>query len=568
MAVGSLIVGAVFVTAPPSRIGLVVSPIGMLLFFAGINLLTDRPYSLVKSNTWMRFLPLVLLIGGDFPGLGPPWVSAILLSATFVLLLLISNVDGISYSYLVFLIVLLAGSVVYNVYYYYPLDYGIDSWTYQAVSSAIVSKGAFTGIQQPTSPYYWPFPIMSIAPSMLALVSSLSLPFSLFIFPGSLILLQPLFVFLVSRRLFASSKVAVLSALVAVTEVSVIQGIGEPFAEATAVSLLSLLLLLIMFGDPSREKSIATFMVFFAIAALHAAVGIIAVAFLIYFTWRKDRRNMWVLLTLAIIVLAYLQVTGTIEVIVATTSTDWHYFLLSLFGAPATISGAQRFPQGTPGIAFVWWGFPASLAVFAILAFRKTMIFTWAFAGLTLLGLTFAITLIVPSLSADRYGGLSAWIILAISGGATMQRLITSRRKLLILTPMMFLILLSSATSPMISPQFGIVRTSALPSTYSDRAGLRWLANQSDTAIRLRPDASNTMAYLIFATYKLGKFSTKDLNIMNSGFPSAPKLLFIRWANLDPADARESCNRITAGSANQIIDLVYDNNCDIVLRRP
>ena len=155
-------------------------------------------------------------------------------------------------TYIMLLTTFLTASIAYNVFFYFPIlssPQGIDAWGYIAVAAAITRTGHFSNIAQPTDVYYTPFPVMSIAPAILSSMTGLSLQSSVLIFPGSLILLQPLLVFLVARVVYENPEAAAISGLIVVAESLLIQIMASPLAESVAISLFLLVLVTVLQND-------------------------------------------------------------------------------------------------------------------------------------------------------------------------------------------------------------------------------------------------------------------------------------------------------------------------------
>ena len=133
------------------KIAIIESTFGIFSLLLAASLLNAKGLP-GKEMVWFPFLPLAIGIGVDL--LAPffqPIVSAVALACALTCLLPLSQMKNVSRNYFLLLSIFLAASVAYNVFYYYPLDLGIDSWGYLSVSSAIVQTGAYTNTVQPTS---------------------------------------------------------------------------------------------------------------------------------------------------------------------------------------------------------------------------------------------------------------------------------------------------------------------------------------------------------------------------------------------------------------------------------
>lgn len=247
--IGTCVMGFVLFQPSTSKIAIVESTLGIAGFLMGVGWLGQNTTEFsMRSLPLFRFIPLILLVLTDMLGWAfPPIMSAMALAAAFALLFPLVKMPTVPRRYVIFLTILLAASISYNILYYYPLDNGVDSWAYSAVSVGIAQSGHYTNLEQPSliSQYYSSFPILSLGAAVLADVTGLPVPESLHIFPGILILLQPLLVFLLSRQIFDSDEAAIFSSILVVTASAVTQYINWPMAESIGISLLLLLLLLL-----------------------------------------------------------------------------------------------------------------------------------------------------------------------------------------------------------------------------------------------------------------------------------------------------------------------------------
>jgi hypothetical protein len=476
---------------------------------------------------------------------------------------------NVSKTYFAFLLVFLAGSIAYNVYYYYPLNPESDTWGYLSVASGIIQEGHFSNLIDPIDVYYHPFPVMPIATSMLSSVTGLDLVVAVFVFPGVLVLLQPLLVFLLSRRIFGNSEAAILSALVLVTEATVVTGINNVQGTYPAISL-SLLVLIMLFRDPpSRVNAILAFVFFFVLAAAHGAVALVLFVLIAYLvlTVRKVYRGM--LMLLGVIFCGYLTTTALISPFISRA--------LILFNPLFTFtSGPSYLPPlyalGSSGMLFVWWGLPASLGLFSLLVLRRDRVNVWSLAGLSLLGLSYIGNVLSPDLSLDRYGGIPAWVILAVSGGKVLTILARTRRRLLILTLITVFVCFSAVIDPLLSPQYGFATSLRLPPTNQDRIALdlvnRYVPN---TAVVVSDYYS--LGYLTFIRYQSGDLSDAGIyhhrvETITTMTPKTNVVLLVRWGYTGMVPTSPSCTGLVATLTNQKVNIIYNNSCDILETHP
>jgi hypothetical protein len=237
---------------------------------------------------------------------------------------------------------------------------------------------------------------------------------------------------------------------------------------------------------------------------------------------------------------------------------------------PTPGAGQELYQASSGGLGFVWWGFPASLGLLSLLVVRTKEMKSWAFAGLALLGLSFLVNLIAPNLFFDRYGGLVAWIILAVCGGSALDSVAGNRRKLLLLMPLMLLICTSAVVDPVLSPQVGFGQTSLSPTTNADRLALRWM-NQYARTITVISDRYSR-SYLTFVRYQSGTLSSAGIGYtardiaeipLNSLLPQ--QALFIRWSGLGKTSHYGVCGSLPRTSAEETANILYSNACDILV---
>ena len=581
---GLLIAVAMFPAA--GKVAIVESTLGILAILIGVRSFGEKdakPRAVLSRLS--PLIPLGIAVTVDLLApFYPRIISAIALAVALSLILPLSRTSPHSRKYFLCLLVFVAGSIAYNVYYYYPINIGIDSWGYLAVSSAIMKTGRFSDIIQPTSPYYSPFPVMSIAPAMLSSISGLGIVLSLLVFPGSLILMQPLLVFLLSRRIFSNAVAASISAFIVVTESAVTQWFNYPIAESTAISLFLLLLLLLISKPTSRTKILVTLVIFTILVALHGGVALVAIAFIVYLRLRRTELNMKNILPFLVIFLGYQVISATLDIVVFGLN-DIGRTILQFFLAPS-IPRIQTLGGTLGGILFIWYGFAPALGLFSILIQHKERANIWIFAGLGLLGISFIANLVVPNLDLDRYLGLPAWLILAVSCGYTLRGLIRSSRHLLVLLPLILLVSFSAVVYPLLSPQFGYGPPSLLPTSAADRAGLQVSNTYAAENARITADPYSAQ-YLAFAGYqsstltsltRQGDYSIYAMPFKYSGIiymvpfssyatelrPEHGSYVFLRWSDTTTTQETFPCRGVASYVANDTVNIVYNNSCDIL----
>jgi len=578
---GGGIVAWIIIQPPHEKMSILGSTFGLLSILFGAHLLgeQDSSFAPTLSRPWLRYLPLIIGASVSLSAnLASPTISLFALAAALTLLFPLSKVINVSKVYVAFLAVFLAASIGYNVFYYYPLIIGPDPMGYLSVASAIIQTGHFSDVIQPTDKYYFPFPVMSIAPSILCAVSGLDLQLSLLFFPGSLILLQPLLVFLVSRLVFDDAEAAALSAFIVVTESTVTQWVNAPIAQSTAISLLLLLLIVFFRRVRSRGYTVVAFVVFVILVALHGAVGLVSIVLITYLIIRKRSSYRGMIRPLVSIFLGYLIITGAIDAMVYRARWNLENLLEFIF-TPTLRTGSELYGAGSNGVIFIWWGLPVSLALFCILAKRTRQESPWAYAGLGLLALSFAVNVIAPNLAIDRYGGLTAWLILAVPGGKALSALTRNSRQLLVLMPIMLLVCLSGVVNPSLSPQYGYQGYQGLlPTTKADRTALDWVDSHNITSVI---GDSWSMRYLTFTRYQSGVLSNHGIKILSSdniqrlfqaiiySTRGPNDALFVRWSDTFlTRDGGQPCLGLTSVLANQqrdqIVNIIYNNSCDVL----
>lgn len=565
------IVALIIIHPAHEKIAIVGSTFGILSILVGVWLLDDQSsFPLTLSKPWLRFLPLLIGISVNLlASLASPAMSAFALAAALTCIFPLSRVINGSKVYVAFLAVFLAASIGYNVYFYYPLVTRIDSCRYLSVASAIVQRGHYSDIIQPTDSYYFPFPVMSIAPSVLSSVTGLNLELSLLLFPGSLIVLQPLLVFLLSRLVFHDVNAAALSAMIVVAESAVISMISGPLAQSTAISLLLLFLMLLFSGVRSRAHTITAFVIFLMLTAIHGAVGLVSAVLVTFLIVRERSSYRRLILPLVVIYLGYITITEAIDSVARNAQISVESILEWIF-TPTLRTGSELYGPGSNGLIFIWWGLPVSLALFSILVQRCKQNGSWAYAGLGLLGLSFAVNLVAPSLVMDRYGGLTAWLILAMTGGKALRTLVRNSRQLLMLAPVILLVCVSAIVDPSLSPQYGFYQgyRGYLPTTKFDRTALDW-ANGHVARIVFADSAS--AYYLILSRYRSGTFNQRG--VVPCLPQDMPRVLgpndarFVRPNTLitdGDGQVYQSSVPTWISQGNQITNIVYHNSRDIL----
>jgi hypothetical protein len=550
------IVALIIIHPPHEKIAVVGSTFGIFIILVGIWLLgsPDISFHPAPSRPWLCFLPVIIGVSVNLSAsLVSPAISALALAAVLTFSFLLFRTINVSKAYVAFLVVFLAALVGYNVFCCYPLIKTIDSWRYLSVASAIVQRGHYSDVIQPTDRYYFPFPVMSIVPSILSSVTGLNLELSLLLFPGSLILLQPLLVFLLSRLVFCDVKAAAFSAFIVLTEIEVTQWIGGPIPQSISTSLLLLLLILLFGRIRSRGHVVGAFVVLLMLTALHGAVGLVSIALVSFLVLRERSSHKTIILPMVVIVLGYVMITEVIESLVRNAQISLESMLEWIF-TPTFITGSERYGAGSNGLLFIWWGLPVSLALFYISVLRMKKASSWAYAGLGLLAFSFGVNIVAPSLNVHRYGGLAAWLVLATIGGKALTTLTRTSRQLLMVVPMVFLICLSGVLDPSLSPQYAYQGYNGeLPTTKLDRAALDWV--NSHVTSNVIAD-SQSGYYLIFRRYQSGVLS--DIGILRyrpDEIPSTPKpgnALFVR-SNMS---SNQQKNR------NQTVNILYDDSRD------
>jgi hypothetical protein len=566
---GTGILAFIAIEPPYEKIAIVLSTFGLLSILFGIHLLDDRDqFNPSLSRPWLRYIPLIIGISVDLLATWlPPIACAFALSVALAVVFPLSKMINVSKTYTAFLLVFLAGSIAYNVYYYYPLNLGIDKWGYLSVASGIIQEGHFSNVMQPRffSQYFHPFPVMSIASSMLSSATGLDLVVALFVFPGVLVLLQPFLVFLLSRRVFCNSEAAALSAFVLVTESRVLSGINVPDAMYTAVSL-SLLVLITLFLRPARRaNTIVAFVLFLILVATHGAVALVSLILIAYLilTMRKSYSRM--IPTFAVILCGYLTIAALLNEMVSRASLILKFLLTFTFQSSYL---PELYSPGSNGMLFIWWGLPASLCLFSLLVRRRDQASVWAVAGVSLLVFSFIGNVLDPMVALDRYGGIPAWVILAVSGGKVLSTLARTRRRLLILTLVMVLVCFSAVINPVLSPQYGFAASLRLPTTNQDRVALD-LVNRYVPNTTIVVSDMYSMAYLTFIRYRSGVLSYAGIyqyrvEGITAMTPKPNEVLLVRWGYTALAPAGVSCTGLVSTLANQNVNIIYNNSCDIL----
>jgi hypothetical protein len=340
-------------------------------------------------------------------------------------------------------------------------------------------------------------------------------------------------------------------------------------AESVALSMMFMVMLILCYGTQSGARKIIAFAIFLVTAALHALVASVGLVLLWYLIFKRNQSQTRTILPLSMMLVGYLAITGAV-VTVATASYLSFQLVIDFLAEPSFPSGLQVFPTGTSGIFFVWWGLPVALALCSIFIRKIEQARDWAISGLALLGLSFAVNLVAPDLDSARYGGLIAWITLAVGGGTTMKSLTRTSRQLLILAPLISLVCLSAVISPTLSPQFGFVQLLPAPTTATDRIALDWANMHLGRNQVIVADASSA-SYSIFSQYRAGRFSIDSVKYLRSadllGYQISRHpghLLYVRWSNTEP-NTGQSCAGTGSFLSQHQVNIIYSNQCDVLV---
>ena len=569
---GVSLLGIVLAAPSHEKVAIVASTLGLLSIFGGIAMLNveeiRRPFSLGPSRRWFRYSPLIIALATYVLGSVSPPVTAAALALGIALLFILSRMDNLPKPYVALVASILAGSIAYNVFFYYPVNIGIDSWGYLSTASAISKTGHYSNIEQPTAEYYFPFPVVAIAASTLSIVSTSALPQSLLIFPGVLILMQPFLVFLLARQVFADSQIASMSACVVLTESFVTEWIGGPIAQSAALSMLILLLFMLSRPVTKRSDMVAIFTLFLMVVAMHGSTALVGILVVYLLITREKPSHRRMIFTLVVAYLGYLSVSAAIVGIThaGQLSLDqmWRFVLSPFFATGSEMLTSEN------GLTFIWWGFPASLAILSVFVLRyNRQARFWALLGLVILGLSFAINIAVPSADIDRYAGLAAWFILAVAGGKALRTITGTPRQLILLAPVLFLVCASSVVYPFLSPQYGYGQGTfggVLPTTTSDRIAIDWLSRHGSSDVFADVYSAS---YMVFARYQSGTFTAEDINrlrvsnLLRLGPESGTR--FFRWTDVSATyTGRPSCLGVALALPHNVTNVVYNNSCDIV----
>lgn len=567
---GAFVVLLMFFGSFGEKLSILLSAAGMLLIVVGCcwprkTASAGAPVvTRLASSGRLRYVPLALVALVDIcGGLVPPMVSALVFALALVIAFTSFKTSEVSKSYTALLLTFLTTSIAFTAFRYFALDIGIDSWGYAATGSIIAQNGHY-GVPQPTDPYYWPFPVMTIASSMLSGVAGIALPVSLFVFPGSLIALQPALVFLVANKLFRSQSAGALAGLIAVMEPTILEWVNAPIAESVAFSLFLLIILLLFPRRVGRKDYPVILLLFLTLVALHGGVAIIVCAILVLFVLRYAPMSRGRLIPAFVTVLVgYFIVSLVFDRLSGAIITD----LLILLGLKSSGIALSLFSSGGGAIVYVWWGLPAGLCM-AYLLFRKRYRFL-ALLALGLLGLSFLASILSPSLDVDRYGGLGAWVIIAIMGGGMLNS-ISGRRQSAVIAALVFLVSFSAVVTPTLSPEFGFGGPNLQPTTSVDRTAIVWLSDgTAGTNAVVHMDTFGA-AYYSFLRYSSGyqyltppPVSYVATLMRNLSLPS-PSVVFIRWADASVAPVAVpgpfDCSTMQVCRAN----IVYSNTWDYV----
>ncbi|MGA2626667.1 MAG: hypothetical protein ABSF63_06360 [Candidatus Bathyarchaeia archaeon] len=559
--------------APPEKTAIVVSVMGLFALLAGLYRVGGNIDAKLPTSSRFLFTVLVLcaIISVLPPRLTPSLVRPIAVSIALLTLLPLSRSKNISGIHIALLAVFLGALGSYEVLYYYPLNLGVDAWSYLSVSSSIVQTGHYSVTSsQAIVSYYAPFPIMSIAPAMFATITGLDLTTSLFLFPGLLIVLQPLFVFLIARSAFGIHA-ASLSALTVVSEAAVIGWINAPIAKSVALSLLMLVLLLLLKGPMSASRFVSALILFLVLAPLHGGVALISIFLFWVLVIPKNRSTKGIVRVLTLLFLGYLVATATISSILYPISSASSSIFGFISGASSSTPAQVAFAGSSSGLPFIWWGWPVALTLILFFLDRRRSA-NWIYLGLGLLGLSFVANVVAPGADIDRYGGLAAWLILAVTGGRALSIVTKTRRQILLAIPILMLVFSSSMINPTISPQYGIVHGYVLPTSIADREALNWVSGYVHTRGYITVTDIYSRAYLRFVQLDSGFDYQHYVGVWDTQSPYLPRgsnVFFARSADFraNPSGACRT-SLLLPSKQNTKINIVFSNACDVLVVSP
>ena len=175
-----------------------------------------------------------------------------------------------------------------------------------------------------------------------------------------------------------------------------------------------------------------------------------------------------------------------------------------------------------------------------------------------------------------------AWLLLAVAGGRTLASLTRTKRRLLLIAPIIFLVCFSAVVTPTTSPQYGF-RTYHQPGMTSyiglpdsekrydrSRLGKRSYCRMGNYRF------SNLMStwcsldigpvcFLLIASRRASRITAHSF----SRDAESNTVSFFRWWNVRISSQGQACNGLISDLTNQqrsrIVDVLYDNSCDVVM---
>jgi len=321
-----------------------------------------------------------------------------------------------------------------------------------------------------------------------------------------------------------------------------------------------LIVLIALFGrSRSRGRTAVALVAFLILVALHGAVGLVSIVMISYLIVFERSSHRGIIRPMIAIFVGYLMVSAAVDVMISRISWNVEHVLEFIF-TPAIKAGSEIYGTGGGGLIFVWWGLPVSLALFSFLTQRRKQTGSWLYAGLGVLGLSFAVNILAPTLDVDRYGGLTAWLILAVAGGKAVSTLTRNSRQMIMLTAIFLLVSSSAVIDPSLSPQYGYRGyKDVLPTTNTDRTALDWV--NSHVMKNIFGDRSSA-PYLIFSRYQSGVLSSLGVELLPSDItePTADHALFVRR----PISASALANQ----TEDRIVNILHDNGYDVLEANP
>jgi len=440
-------------------------------------------------------------------------------------------------------LIILAYLVTTRNYTLLPSIMGVDPWMHakniMSINSLSSLPSYWFGEQ-----YYRPFPVFHLLAVILIKTASVNI-YRLFMLLGFVYMLVIIvLIYIISKHIFKNYYAALLSAYSALYMYLISRWSLAPIPQFLASIYSLLLLLLFVFHKGSKPLLIIFLMLI--LTATHAGVALMTLIILtikelvsLLFTHNmrgifnlskefKKFRKLYIILFLVFITyitytyIFIFKLKYVLSNILDVFPLPQGYHFLTTYSQGNTVAGAlmASLPLTLP-IIFSW---------LVSLTFRQNKIFTLFLTGSSIVTIAIILNVLVPSIVADRYVGLSGYLILILLYGGV---ILLKQPKIIRITIAVLIMLyfLSSILSGSLIPKFNPLNVRSpysmyisTPLTYQDVATIKFVVDyyDNDTIVFSDWEVAYALVYNdVLVHYK----STRIGDVLN---PDTFKLAFIQ----------------------------------------